>query len=73
MKLSQSIFPHEYRHNLDVLSLRLNLPKPEARHRALPDVLLTAQALLKMMEIGKITAFADLQKRAGLRQAALRS
>ncbi len=67
MRLSQSVFPHEFRHNLDVLSLRLNLPKPETRHRALPDVLLTAQALLKMLEMGKIASLADLQKRAGLR------
>jgi len=66
MRLSQSIFPHEFRHNLDVLALRLNLPKSDARHRALPDVLLTGQALLKMLEIGKITSLADLQKRAGL-------
>ncbi|MDD5751818.1 MAG: 3'-5' exonuclease [Candidatus Peribacteraceae bacterium] len=66
MRLSQSLFPHEFRHNLDILSLRLNLPKPEARHRALPDVLLTAQALLKMLEIGKIASLEDLRRRAGL-------
>ena len=66
MRLSQSLFPHEFRHNLDVLSLRLNLPKPPTRHRALPDVILTGQALLKMLDIGKIASIEDLRKRAGL-------
>lgn len=68
MRLSQSLFPHEFRHNLDVVSLRLGLTIPAQRHRALPDVLVTAQALLKMIEIGKIQSIEDLRKRAGTRQ-----
>lgn len=70
MKLSQTLFPHEFRHNLDVVSLRLGLTIPVQRHRALPDVLVTAQALLKMLEIGKIQSIDDLRKRAGTRQLA---
>lgn len=68
MRLSQSLFPHEFRHNLDVVSLRLGLTIPAQRHRALPDVLVTAQALLKMIEIGKIQNIEDLRKHAGTRQ-----
>lgn len=68
MRLSQSLFPHEFRHNLDVVSLRLGLTIPAQRHRALPDVLVTAQALLKMIEIGKIQSIEDLRTRAGTRQ-----
>ncbi|MDD5102870.1 MAG: 3'-5' exonuclease [Candidatus Peribacteraceae bacterium] len=68
MKLSQSLFPHEFRHNLDVVSLRLGLNIPAQRHRALPDVLVTAQALLKMLETGKIQTIEELRKRAGIRQ-----
>jgi DNA polymerase III epsilon subunit family exonuclease len=68
MRLSQTLYPQEFRHNLDVLSRRLALPMPQARHRALPDVLLTAQALLKMIEAGNIESLEDLRKRAGYRQ-----
>lgn len=67
MKLSQSLFPTEFRHNLDALSLRLQLALPAARHRALPDVLLTAQALLKMMELGKLRSLDALRARASLK------
>ena len=70
MKLSQSVFPHEFRHNLDILSQRLNLKLPEARHRALPDVLLTAQALLLMAEMAGIESIDDLRQRASLQRLA---
>ena len=70
MKLSQSIFPTEFRHNLDVLTQRLELKAPTARHRALPDVILTAQALLKMIDMGGISSFDDLRQRASLRELA---
>ncbi|MFH0851509.1 MAG: 3'-5' exonuclease [Candidatus Peregrinibacteria bacterium] len=68
MKLSQALFPHEFRHNLDVVALRLGIPLPKERHRALPDVLATAQALLKMLESGKITSIDELRKMASIRQ-----
>lgn len=67
MRLSKSVFPTEFRHNLDILSHRLGLTLPEARHRALPDVLLTAQALLKMLQDNGIDSVDDLRQRAGLR------
>jgi hypothetical protein len=50
------------------VSQRLKLAPPIARHRALPDVLLTAQALLKMIETGNILSIDDLRKRAGIRK-----
>jgi len=64
MCLSRSLFPGEFRHSLDVVSMRLGIELPPKRHRALPDVMLTAEALLKMLEIGKITSVADLKKKA---------
>lgn len=65
MRLSQTMYPSEFRHNLDVLSARLQIPMPENRHRALPDVLMTAQALLKMIDEGNITTIEQLRKMAG--------
>jgi len=68
MRLSQAVFPHEFRHSLDAVSVRLGLEMPRDRHRALPDVLLTSQALLKMMEEGKISSIEDLKQKAGIGQ-----
>lgn len=68
--LSRSVFPQEFRHNLDVLALRCGLALPTDRHRALPDVLLTAQAFLKMMEKGNIRSLDELRKRAAVKQLA---
>ncbi|MCA9371190.1 MAG: 3'-5' exonuclease [Candidatus Peregrinibacteria bacterium] len=65
MQLSKSLFPHEFRHNLDVLSARLHIAMPQHRHRALPDVLMTAQALLNMIDAGNITTIEQLRKLAG--------
>jgi DNA polymerase-3 subunit alpha (Gram-positive type) len=68
LHLSRSLFPQEFRHNLDVLALRCGLTLPIDRHRALPDVLLTAQAFLKMIEKGNIRSMDELRKRAGLKK-----
>jgi DNA polymerase III subunit epsilon len=62
MQLSKHVFPQEFRHNLDVLTQRLGLQIPQNRHRALPDVLITAQALLTMIEQSKITDIANLKR-----------
>ena len=66
LRLSQAIQPTAFRHNLDALAERLSLPIPADRHRALPDVLLTAQALLKLIELGSIRSFDELRAIAGL-------
>ncbi len=66
MKLSQAVFPREFGHSLDMVARRLKLTIPQARHRALPDVILTAHALLKMMEVGKIESIEDLFAHAGI-------
>lgn len=65
MQLSRSLHPSEFRHNLDSVAARLNLKMPTDRHRALPDVLLTAQALLLMIEQGDINTIEQLRKLAG--------
>lgn len=66
MRLSQTLFPREFGHNLDAVGKRLHLQIPTARHRALPDVILTAHALLKMIEIGGIESLEDLKELAGI-------
>jgi DNA polymerase-3 subunit epsilon len=70
MRLSQAVFANEFGHSLDAVARRLSLTIPQARHRALPDVILTAHALLKMIEIGEITNFDDLRAIAGIGVAA---
>jgi len=65
MQLSRALYPAEFYHNLDAVAARFNLQMPEARHRALPDVLLTAQALLKMMENHNIMDLDQLREKAG--------
>ncbi|HVW66227.1 MAG TPA: 3'-5' exonuclease [Candidatus Peribacteraceae bacterium] len=69
MRLSQSLFPTAFRHNLDVLSERFNMPLPQGRHRALPDVLQTANILIKMLDHGKIQSMDELRRKASLAQA----
>ena len=72
MRLSQNLFPSAFRHNLDTLAERLQipLPTPEERHRALPDVILTAKALMKMVEQNHIHSMDELRRRASLTAAA---
>ena len=66
MRLSQALFPREFGHNLDMVSRRLGLQIPKARHRALPDVILTAHALLKMIELGELSSIEELRELAAI-------
>lgn len=70
MRLSRTLYAREFGHSLDAVARRLNLTLPQARHRALPDVILTAHALLKMIELGEITSVDDLRSIASLSIAA---
>lgn len=72
MRMSQSVFPRELRHNLDMLCQRLAIPVPPGRHRALTDVLLTAEALLRMAKQGAVSSLDDIRKRAALAQLVAR-
>jgi len=65
MRLSRTLYPSEFRHTLDSVAARHSIVMPENRHRALPDVLMTAKALLKMIEIGDIGTIDQLKKMAG--------
>ncbi|MDB4978808.1 MAG: polymerase subunit epsilon [Candidatus Peribacteria bacterium] len=67
MRLSQNLYPKEFRHNLDVLCRRFNLQMPAERHRALADCVLTAQAVLKMIEEGPVKSLDDMRKRAAIK------
>ncbi len=69
MRLSQSLFPTAFRHNLDTLCQKFGFEMPKDRHRALPDVLLTANVLLKLVDAGRIQSMDELRRRAGLMQA----
>lgn len=66
MQLSRALYPREFSHSLDNVSRRLNLTIPQARHRALPDVVLTAQALMKMTEAAGISSIDELRKKASI-------
>lgn len=66
MRLSQNLCPSAFHHNLDALCGRFQIPLPPERHRALPDVLLTAEVLLRMLTEGHILSIDELRKRAGL-------
>lgn len=65
MRLSKQLHPSEFRHNLDSVAARYKLSMPENRHRALPDVIMTAQALLRMIEDADIRTIEQLRKLAG--------
>lgn len=66
LRLSRAVFPNDFGHNLDAVARRLGLQLPEARHRALPDVLLTAHALLTMLERAGNPSFDLVREAAGL-------
>lgn len=68
MTLARSLYPSDFRHSLDILSKKFQLSMPERRHRALADVVLTSQVLLKMLEGGRISSLDELKKRAGVKQ-----
>lgn len=70
MTLSRNLYPTEFRHSLDVITKKFNLTIDGARHRALADVLLTADAFLKMTEQGGIQTLEQLRSRASLKQMA---
>lgn len=66
MRLSQALFPTAFRHNLDALAERLKLPLPPNRHRALPDVVLTAKALVAMLSSSGIASLDALRAKASI-------
>ncbi len=66
MKLSQHLWPTAFRHTLDQVATRLQLEIPKDRHRAMPDVLLTADALVAMLPQAKVASIEQLRKVAGL-------
>ncbi len=68
LTLSRNLYPREFRHSLDVLCARFGLIATVSRHRALTDVLLTAEALTKMLEFGNIRSMDELRMRAGVKQ-----
>jgi DNA polymerase III subunit epsilon len=70
MRLSQKAFPQDFGHSLDAVARRLNLQLPQNRHRALPDVILTAHALIKMIGKANIGSIDELREAASHRAMA---
>lgn len=66
LTLSRTLLPTAFRHNLDALSQQFNIPLPEDRHRALPDVIQTAKILLRLLDYGKISSMEELRRKAGM-------
>jgi len=62
MLLSRAVFPREFRHTLDAVAKRCNFPLPTERHRAAPDVRLTAQVFLTMISQKNITSLNELRE-----------
>lgn len=72
MRLSQAVYPQEFGHSLDAVARRLKLALPAARHRALPDVLLTAHALVQILRHAGNPPFDEVRQVAGIRGAVQR-
>lgn len=72
LTLSRNLYPMAAYHNLDAICERFKLMRPRDRHRALPDVLVTAQALLKMIGYAKIQSLDELKMRSQQQSAAAR-
>lgn len=50
VKLSRRLFPHEYKHNLDIVASRMGLVAEGDRHRALTDARLVQRFLARLRE-----------------------
>lgn len=55
VKLAKYLVPSLPNHKLDTLANYCSVPIPVQRHRALPDVKMTVQVFLKLLEIGRST------------------
>ena len=51
VKLARHLLPHLRSHSLDALAEHFDLSPPLRRHRALPDVRLTCDVLLRLLEL----------------------
>ena len=59
------LYPQEYGHNLDALIKRFNIEVIGDRHRALPDVIATAEAFIHMTTAANIQSVDELRAKAG--------
>lgn len=66
VNLSRYLYPESQYHNLDAIAKRfgLKMQDGELRHRALGDVLMTAEALIKFYEDNPLTFFGTLENLA---------
>jgi DNA polymerase III epsilon subunit-like protein len=69
LKLARVLYPQLPSHKLDALLAHLGIPQPPGRHRALPDVRVTAEAFRRMIaNAGTSRTWASLRdlRRTGL-------
>jgi DNA polymerase III epsilon subunit-like protein len=76
VKLARAIYPELASHSLDALLLHLQIPVPAGRHRAMPDVEVTATLFNRILADGAATGkwrtVADLRRAGGYQPKAAR-
>jgi DNA polymerase III subunit epsilon len=76
VKLARAAYPDLASHNLDALLLHLQIPVPAGRHRAMPDVEVTASLFIRILAeggaCGKWRTLADLRRAASYQPRATR-
>ncbi|GLY33400.1 hypothetical protein Kisp02_67650 [Kineosporia sp. NBRC 101731] len=65
VRMARIVYPQLPTHRLDMLLLHLNIPRPHDRHRAMPDVQVTATLFVQMLREGPWRSLSDLCKDAG--------
>jgi len=76
VKLARAIYPELASHSLDTLLFHLQIPVPAGRHRAMPDVEVTATLFTRILAdgtaSGKWQTLADLRRIGGYQPKATR-
>jgi DNA polymerase-3 subunit epsilon len=70
--LAKHLLPGPGNYKLDTLANHFSIPVPAQRHRALPDVQLTVQVFLQLLQVGlstkKIKLIGDLRRVGGIKR-----
>ncbi len=65
VRLARRAFPDLSSHRLDALLDHLSIPHPAGRHRAMPDVEVTAQLFIRLIARGPWSTLSDLRSDGG--------
>lgn len=66
IKLARSVWPGLSSYSLDHLIVHLGIPRPAQRHRAMPDVEVTAQLLARLINDGHWSTLEEVTRISGL-------